>query len=368
MYGRSVQSRRVRVTLRRVNLIEWTTEKINRLTELVTSPEKFSESTIAEVLSKEFTDTFTRDAVHNKILRLNLRSLVTKPVTNIMPYYTKYQHLIEGDDALVKTLQLDDARPYVINIAKPKLKILYLGDPHIPFQVDEQIQEAVNRNKTANIVITNEILDCYSISRFNKKYNVPLEHEIDQAIRYLEYLSETFPLVLVFSGNHESRVRKEFQSSLNPALLFLAKCDIMEALTKPFENVVYVKTPFLQLNDAIFTHAEFFSRVDLKAVSSVYGFAREWQESLGLNDFRLVVQSHTHMLGSTYRGGSFKLMESGCLCNVPDYAVSGFYSKPQNNGYVVVTQFDGVTDFNLTREFVFPTQKYVPEWNPISRS
>jgi hypothetical protein len=96
-------------------------------------------------------------------------------------------------------------------------------------------------------------------------------------------------------------------------------------------------------------------------------FLNEWKETLGLENFRFVVQAHTHMLGSTYRGGSFKIIEAGCLCRVPDYAVQGFYSKPQTNGYVVVIQKNGKTDFNLTREYCFDTQRYVPQWSPLGR-
>jgi len=339
-------------------MIEWNFDKSRRLTELVCDLERYSESQIAKIMTSEFGEEFSRDSVHNKILRLNVRSLLDRPIPDRMPYYTAYKDIIEGsEDGPEKVLDLKYNQMY-LEIPKDDLKILHLGDPHIPFQNDEQIQIAMNRNASADVVVTTEIIDCYSISRFNKNLSVPFEVEIDNAVRYLEALSENFPLVIITSGNHDKRIDKAFMKGVPPSLLWLVKGSILNLLARPFPNVIVSETPVLQINDAIFTHAEFFSKVDLKAAMNVRSFLSEWSDTLDLRDFSLVVESHTHMVGATYRGGSLKVMESGCLCKVPDYAVLGFYSKPQTNGYVVVVQKNGVTDFNLTREFVFPTEKY----------
>ena len=341
-------------------MIDWIFDKSRRLTELVCDPERYSESQIAKIMTDEFGEEFTRDAVHNKILRLSVRSLLDRPIPDRMPYYSVHKDIIEGDDELEKVLELKPNQMY-LEIPKNNLKILHLGDPHIPFQNDEQIQTAMNRNASADIVVTTEVIDCYSISRFNKNLSIPFEVEIDAAVRYFETLSENFPLSIVTSGNHDKRIDKAFMKGVPPALLWLVKGSILKLLAKPFPNVIVSETPVLQINDAVFAHAEFFSKVDLKAAMNVRSFLTEWKDTLDLRDFRLVIQSHTHMVGATYRSGNLKVMESGCLCKVPDYSVMGFYSKPQTNGYVVIVQRDGVTDFNLTREYVFPTEKYVPE-------
>ena len=341
-------------------MIDWTFDKARRLTELVCDPERYSESQIAKIMTDEFDEEFTRDAVHNKILRLSVRSLLDRPIPDRMPYYSAYKDIIEGiEDEPEKVLELQPNQMY-LELPKETLKILHLGDPHIPFQCDDQIQIAMNRNASADVVLTTEVIDCYSISRFNKNLSVPFEVEIDNAVRYFETLSENFPLIIVTSGNHDKRIDKAFMKGIPPALLWLVKGSILKLLAKPFPNIIVSETPVLQINDAVFAHAEFFSKVDLKAAMNVRGFLSEWKDTLSLRDFRLVIESHTHMVGATYRSGNLKVMESGCLCKVPDYSVMGFYSKPQTNGYVVVVQKDGVTDFNLTREYVFPTEKYVP--------
>lgn len=344
-------------------MIDWTFDKSKRLTELVCDPEKYSESKIAEIMTDEFGEDYTRDAVHNKITRLNARSLLDRPITDIMPYYTKYKDIIQSDDVIEKRFEIKPNQ-MVVEIQKENLKILHLGDPHIPFQHDEQIQTAMNRNASADIVVTTEVMDCYSISRFNKNLSIPFEVEVDNTVRYFETLSENFPLTIVTSGNHDKRIDKAFMKGVPPALLWLVKGSIMKLLAKPFPNVIVAESPVLQINDAVFAHAEFFSTVDLKAAINVRNFLNEWKDTLDLRNFHLVVESHTHMMGATYRSGNMKIMESGCLCKVPDYAVVGFYGKPQTNGYLVIVQKDGVTDFNLTREYTFPTEKYCPSDSP----
>ena len=341
-------------------MIDWEPKKVNRLSELANDPEGYSESQMANIMSEEFGEIFTRDAVHNKLGRLdNQRILLDKPCPS-MPYFSKYEDVIKGE-SVQKVFDIDGS---YVEFPKDRLKILHLGDPHIPFQIDEQIQIAVNRNKAADVVVTVEVADCYSISRFNKNLSIPLEFEIDHILRYFEFLNETFPLTFVLAGNHQKRIAKEMMKNLHPSLLFLVDGDLMMRLAKPFERVVVCKAPILQINDAVFTHAETFSSIDLKSAINVYQYIQEWRDVLGIRDYHLILQSHTHMIGCTYRSNC-KIMETGCLCQVPDYSVQGFYSKPQTNGYVVIVQREGVTDMNLTREYTFGSPSYVPNYNPM---
>lgn len=347
-------------------MIEWTLEKIRRLTELVCDDAKYSEYRIAEILTDEFGFTVSRDAVHNTISRLNLRKLLDKKITDIMPYFTKYAEIIKGT-GVPKELDISTADSFV-SIDSEKLKLLHISDLHIPFQVDEQVQEATNKHAGADVVVVNELLDCYSLSRFGKFINVPFEIEIDNGIRVIEYLSENFPIVILFSGNHDKRIRRESFKGVPSSLLFLVEDDIISQLAKPFSNVYVIDAPFVQINDAVFIHAEMFSRIDLKAGVNAYQYLREWQDVFKLPSFKVITQAHTHMVGATYRAGEIKIMESGCLCRIPDYAVDKCYTKPQTNGYVVINQTDGVTDFNSSREFVFPSQPYIKNWTPVAWS
>jgi hypothetical protein len=335
--------------------LDWDIQKTRRLTELSTDPEKYSGSRIASIMSEEFGEVFSRDAVHNKITRLELRTLVDKPITNPMPYYDKYKDIITGElEAPEKILKIGKDDAYLEN-KKSRLKILHLGDLHIPFDLGELVQTAVNRNLTADIVVTSEIMDCYALSRFIKEDNVPLETEIDNTVRYFEYLSETFPIIIAIEGNHGRRISKEICKNTPTSIRFLTESNMLRVLARPFKNIIVVDKPYFQINDTVFVHAEMFSKIDLKAAVSVYSFLQEWKETLKLRPFRLILEAHTHMMGATYRAGNVKIMETGCLCGTQKYAIDKFYSKPHTCGYVTIIQNNGVSDFNLSREFVFDT-------------
>lgn len=340
-------------------MIDWNSEKTDRLLEL--REEGHSESKIADQLSKEFGMFTTRDAIHNKLARINESKggLQKRQIHSIMPWYDKYKSIIEGE-GIPKEHSVNH---YVLDIPEKFLKILYIGDLHIPFQLDEQIEEACDNNINADVVVTAEVMDCYSLSRFRKNLSVPLEQEIDWTVRYFEYLNEKFDRVIVVGGNHINRISRSFMDSVPTPLLFLVREDMLELLAKPFPHINVVNQVCFQINDTVFAHAELFSRVDLKAGMRAYDFFNEWKDALGLKDFRCVVQGHTHMMGVGYRA-NMKVMEGGCLCRVPDYAIEKFYSKPQQNGYVVIRQNNGYTDFNKSREFVFQLQKYIPNFNP----
>ena len=233
-------------------MIDWSFAKSKRLTELVCAPEQYSESQIAKIMTTEFNEEFSRDAVHNKILRLDARTLLDKPVTEIMPYYSKYKTTIESEDTPAKMFDVNP-KQVCFEFPSERLKILHLGDPHIPFQNDDQIQLAMNRNAAADLVVTTEVIDCYSLSRFNKNLDIPFAVEIDNAVRYLEALSESFPLVFVMSGNHDKRIDKTFMKGVPTSLLLLVKGSILRMLAKPFANVIVMDSSILQINDAVFT-------------------------------------------------------------------------------------------------------------------
>lgn len=343
-------------------MIDWNSKIVDRLLEL-REDEHLSENKIADQLNKEFGIFVTRDAVHNKLARMyeSRGGLSKRQIPSVMPWYEKYMDVIEGTDKVEKECPIEH---YVLNVPDGFLKVLYIGDLHIPFQQDWQIEEACDKHPNADIVVTAEVMDCYSISRFRKSLDVPLSREIDWTIRYFEYLNEKFERVVVLGGNHINRVSRAFMDGVPQSLMFLVKDNMLRILAKPFPRINVIDQVCFQVNDAIFAHAETFSKIDLRAGVNAYNFLHEWKNALGLNDFRCIVQGHTHMMGTTYRS-DIKVMEGGCLCRVPDYAVEKFYSKPQKNGYIVVRQFDGQTDFNKTREFVFDEEKYDPNFHPM---
>jgi hypothetical protein len=337
--------------------MDWSLKAERRLRELVCGPEDYSESQMAGILEEELGGEYTRNMVHSKIGRLDLTELESKPITPWMPYYDKYKeyYVNEGKEPEKKIIQL--LFPYKLDIKDRDLQILSLNDLHIPFCCFSQVEEACNLQAAADILVVTEIMDCFSISRFNKPLSVPMELEIDNTIRLLEFFSSRFPLIIIPQVNHELRVEKAFLKDINPSLLFLVESNMLRRLAAPFPNIVVISNWFLQINDAILAHSEKFSKVELKAGVTVSEFFEAWREPLGLNPIHIIAQSHTHRLGSVYRG-RVKIMETGCMAEVPQYAVAKMLGRPQNNGFCVIVQKKGLSDLNLSREYYLESPKY----------
>ncbi len=345
-------------------MVSWNAGVTNRLVELVSRNEP--PSRIAEILTEEYDIQVSRDAVYSKIRLLRdsgaFTELSDKPKTVLMPYYEKYREIYESDEEVHKVTEVPPH--YTISKVRPRTQILYLGDLHIPFEVEEQVQMAVNQNRNADICVTAEVSDFYSISRFNKNFSIPLEVEIDRIIRYYEFLSKAFPVTYVIQANHDNRVGRQF-TDLPSALAMLVKTsNMLKYLSKPFNNIVVVDQWYIEINDAIFAHAESFSTVDMKVGVKISDWMREWTTTLGLHPFSCLVQGHVHQMGVSYRPG-VKIFEAGCLCYQPDYSVERIYSRPQANGYVEIVQENGVTNFELTREHRFDTPVYKQRYNPV---
>jgi len=346
-------------------VVQWNSGITKRLIELVSrdvEPDK-----IAQSLTEEYGILVTRDAVYAKTRLLRnegvFTDLVDTPKSVLMPYYERYREIYEGADDPDKIIDVPKNNVIQFSI-RPRLKILHLGDMHIPFEVEDQVQEAVNMGATADICVASEISDFYSISRFNKNFSIPLEVEIDKIIRLYEFLSSKFPYVFVIQANHDNRVGRQF-TDLPPALALLVKTsNMLKYLARPFANIAVVDQWYIQINDTIFAHAEAFSSVDMKVGVKVRDWMRDWTEALDLQPFRCIVQGHVHQLGVTYRNGT-KIIESGCLCYQPDYSVERLYARPQVNGFVEVVQDHGRTNFELTREHRFETPVYKARYNPV---
>lgn len=348
--------------------IKWDDRLTGRLIELATSPDKLTEKEIAKIMSNEFGIGLARNHVHGKLLSMDLDTLENNsPRPVYTPYFNKYLDIFTNKkEPPEKKFAIDGN---VINDLSERLKILKIGDTHIPFENDKYIQLAVNRNLTSNYIVIDEIMDCYSMSKFPKKHNIPFEVEIDRTVRLYEYLSNSFSnsMIILLNTNHSDRVKKKY-SDIPGSLRFLTNTNINEVLTRPFPNIIAHNEWFIEINDAIFCHCERISNAYLTRMGSAvksFAFFTDWFEVLGLNPFNCIAQGHTHQVNVSYeRGGGCKIMETGCMCRPMDYPVDKAYGRPQVSGYGVVVQEYGVTNVELTREYALPTQEY---YNDISK-
>lgn len=323
------------------------------------------EAETARVMNEEYAHVvgskFSPDKVRNRLKRIKFDQLGDRPVTVLMPNFDRFRDIIDG------TVQ---APPKVVNgrtLAQHQAwmragthKTLCVSDLHIPLTDEAALQEAVNRNLTASLVVLNgDTLDCYAISTFAKTEEIPIHQELDMACRLFEWLSDTFPdaFVVCTIGNHEDRVTRRIKPAIPSGLEFLVNTNVLHLLARPFPNIVVLDDFFVQQADAIYAHAEATGDTGGgPAVRTAEWFA-ERRDELDLEPFRVVIQAHTHKCSVTHRS-AWRAIESGAMCLPQPYARTTKVRHPHQNGYVVVVQKDGKMDPYLTREFpVVPVGK-----------
>lgn len=192
-----------------------------------------------------------------------------------------------------------------------------LSDLQIPWQdkevIDGLVKPFIKDLKPDGIVLNGDIVDCYSISDFDKNpLNVDwhLQNEIDQAGELMEWL-KFIPIRYWLGGNHEDRLRRLAWRTKG-----LGQLEAMK-FNKLFEVAKYgflwrEYGQVITLGNLTVTHGEFVRRH-----SGASGMAT--LDRLGTS----VLVGHTHRLGSFYRTdtrGVHGAWENGCLCRLdPEY-------------------------------------------------
>ena len=319
-------------------------------------------SYIAKVLTERYGLPITSHKVRNRLslLREQGREIVQreeeKKAKDFQDAYREFNRWINRPEPLFTPPQTKDGERWVI-----------IADPHNPFCDQEALAKIIKEEKDANgVIVAGDTLDFYSLSRFVKEMEVPLEEEISEGTAFVQVLAENFPKVYVISDNHSKRALKYFSDRIPPEFMFLVNYNILEMVCANLPNVELVKNEhilrsgeiaytshFLQLGDAIIGHAETSSKIDMRAVKNFEDWLLDWREFLGLNPWRVIMQSHTHKAGIIYsRGGYTMRMELGCLVKAEGiaYALRGDtkYSPP-TLGYSLLVQENGRTDFKETR-------------------
>jgi len=332
-------------------MIDWN-KYDRRLVELDNDQEITSIVEILGILKVEFPEEdFTYDSVQGRLYRLRQRGGLIEKEVPFMPYFERYKDYITGEKRLNKTnIGIVTKRLKFLVGPTNRRKILHLCDLQIPFEDEEAVQKAIDSHITADIVVMSEVLDCYSLSSFWKRKNVPFELEIEKTLRLFEYLNETFPMILLLKSNHDDRVGKQLTKRVPSSLLFMVSSHILEILSRPFKNIYFIDDWFVQIGDALFCHADINSVIDMRAGYNILISFYEWQKTLGIKDFNVIVQGHTHYLGSFHRPG-MKIFEGGCLCGELDWHRDKLHKKPWTLGYVAVTQENGKSILNLCREY-----------------
>jgi hypothetical protein len=244
-------------------------------------------------------------------------------------------------------------------------RILICSDFHAPFQHMAALADLC-KQEADTVIVAGDLQDHYSISRFLKYESVPISQELASAQMILEQLSHRFPHIYCIEGNHDSARFEKLLADRLPheaidIIRFLSKTgslSSMEALCSQFRNVELVKhkvgshtvTWFMQKGDLIVSHAEKYSRVPGSALRGIEDWFSDFERTLELDPWRVLVQAHTHAMAQFPFGADKVLVECGCMCLTHGYQLSArIAGRPQRIGWASLSQRDGVTDLSSIR-------------------
>lgn len=196
-------------------------------------------------------------------------------------------------------------------------KILVFNDLHIPFQDDKCVEFVLSfakRTKPQRAVILGDMIDCYSISRFDKdpaRHN-DLQADLDRAVEFLQSLRSILPASQIWymEGNHELRFQKYLWKKA-PELSCLRSLSLTGLLGLKDLGIKYFKDT-KQLGDLYFCHGDIIRKHAGYSAKAMY-------DRHGVT----MIHGHSHRDGKyTHRTheGHFAVWENYCLCTLdPEY-------------------------------------------------
>jgi len=255
---------------------------------------------------------------------------------------------------------------------KPKdgtTRTLILSDLHIPFCLEEEVINIIlkHRDEIDTIVFSGDLMDNQSISSYPTIKRFPLIDEMIVTYNLLKRIDKLTPNIkkVMVVGNHEARFQS-YLAKLDSQLTPLHSLDIIENVVKGFtkhdslEKKKYIYPPlsdnfvccgswFYSFGDCIVAHPKNFSRIPLRTATMTlnYFFTHG-------HDFNVMIIGHTHHIATGFYFNKF-CAEIGCLCREFEYQTSGNVNfVPQDYGYALVVQKDGITDINESKFAILP--------------
>lgn len=249
-------------------------------------------------------------------------------------------------------------------VSKRLQRIVVAGDFHAPFH-DPEVVAALLTDEAPRadmLIVSGDLMDFYSISRFLKYERVSIEQEIAATDALLGQLAAAFPDVLIVSGNHDSqRFEKQLRSLLAPEMMHVIELltggnlSVIHMLAKRYKNVRFAPQAagshslgwMTQVGDLLVTHAEKFSRVPGAALRQIDEGLTDFDHVYKLKPWRVLLQAHTHAASLIPWKADRLMGETGCMCLTHGYQMTArMGGRPQRQGYVTLQQTNGVTDLN----------------------
>jgi hypothetical protein len=250
--------------------------------------------------------------------------------------------------------------------ARLREETVVISDLHVPDEREDLIAEVIRRHRGARLVIAGDLDDFEMLSRYDHNdWNAPtLQDSLARRDALIDTLRENFSEVEIMLGNHDLRLPRRAAKALGPDYAWISQQFLMWAYErrhgiKVITNEVRKQSgrlvPYLhyyhQIGDCVIGHVECAGRPVGKGVERAHDFFLQWKGILGLNDFRVVLQAHTHKQAFfRHPDTRYFCYEIGAMCDIPSYSLTGRqnYGPPQV-GYYHLVQYNGVTDVNESR-------------------
>lgn len=232
---------------------------------------------------------------------------------------------------------------------------LVLPDVHLPFEDQHMVEHWFafledNRKRIGGIDIIGDLLDCYSISKYDKNplRKSSLQAEVDQAVEVLNRIRKAARPgcdIRFSEGNHEARLTKMLWGK-SKELAHLRDLNMAELLDmRRFKITYYEPARPYQIGSLWYTHGDIARKSNWSMTFGGSG-AQAVAKRIGGS----VMMGHSHQMGHvSFRDweGLIEGFECGCLCRLDmEYLVG----VPQwQQGWAVVHHFP---DRSFTTEFV----------------
>ena len=191
---------------------------------------------------------------------------------------------------------------------------VFLPDLHVPYH-DEKVFECwlrfVKKFKPNVVFLMGDWVDCYQLSKFDKKPSriIELQDDFDATVSHIRRVRQVAPKAKFYyiKGNHEQRLTRFLWSSA-AALASLRSLTIPEQLHLKEYDIEYVESGKMLFHGMIVKHG------NVVRTKSGYSATGELEKN-----WRSGVSGHTHRLAQVFRsneGGYYTWMELGCGCKL----------------------------------------------------
>jgi hypothetical protein len=197
---------------------------------------------------------------------------------------------------------------------------LVLSDLHMPFQSDELLTVWLHHLgilKPDGIDIIGDMLDCYTLSRFNKNpaRKGDIQQEVDLARSFLEEMVRVAPSkcdIRYSEGNHENRLKQMLWGKVKE-LAPLRNLDIPQLLDLKSLGIRYYRpeSPY-RIRDLWYLHGDLARKSNWSMTAGGMGAKAVCARIRGN-----AIIGHTHQMGHvSFRGwdGLTEGYEVGCMC------------------------------------------------------